>query len=160
MYANAQRWVFRAALNDSNESLEVTETGNAFQTVAVVVVIGSMLASLQMSPFLIVVLFGLALAHLNILIPVVCSFYVSFFLIGQHSDLVMFIPERDRRRLLPNHLELPGVSGSDSDDATTPSSGHVEDVLVLSLGVPTECPGMLSEHKVCSAELAALKKFI
>ena len=34
MYANAQRWVFRAALNDSNESLEVTETGNAFQTVA------------------------------------------------------------------------------------------------------------------------------
>ena len=25
MYANAQRWVFRAALNDSNESLEVTE---------------------------------------------------------------------------------------------------------------------------------------
>ena len=32
MYANAQRWVFRAALNDSNESLEVTETGNAFQT--------------------------------------------------------------------------------------------------------------------------------
>ena len=34
VYANAQRWVFRAALNDSNESLEVTETGNAFQTVA------------------------------------------------------------------------------------------------------------------------------
>ena len=34
MYANAQRWVFRAALNDSNESLDVTETGNAFQTVA------------------------------------------------------------------------------------------------------------------------------
>ena len=34
MYANAQRWVFRAALNDSNESLEVTETDNAFQTVA------------------------------------------------------------------------------------------------------------------------------
>ena len=34
MYANAQRGVFRAALNDSSESLEVTETGNAFQTVA------------------------------------------------------------------------------------------------------------------------------
>ena len=33
MYANAQRWVFRAALNDSNESLEDTETGNAFKTV-------------------------------------------------------------------------------------------------------------------------------
>ena len=32
-YADVQRWVFKAALNDSNESLEVTETGNAFQTV-------------------------------------------------------------------------------------------------------------------------------
>ena len=72
----------------------------------------------------------------------------------------MFISERDRRRLLPNHLELHGVSGSDSDDATMPSSGHVEDVLVLSLGVPTECPGMLSEHKVHAAELAHLNKLI
>ena len=34
MYADAQRWVFKAALNDSSESFEVTETGNAFQTVA------------------------------------------------------------------------------------------------------------------------------
>ena len=41
MYANAQRWVFRAALNDSNESLEVTETGNAFQTVAAACTKGS-----------------------------------------------------------------------------------------------------------------------
>ena len=34
MYANAQKWVFRAALNDSSDPLEVTETGSAFQTVA------------------------------------------------------------------------------------------------------------------------------
>ena len=34
MYADAQRGVFEAALNDSSESLEVTQTGNAFQTVA------------------------------------------------------------------------------------------------------------------------------
>ena len=34
MYANAQKWVFRAVLNDGSESLEVTETDNAFQTVA------------------------------------------------------------------------------------------------------------------------------
>ena len=34
MYANAQKLVFGAALNDGSESLEVTGTGNAFQTVA------------------------------------------------------------------------------------------------------------------------------
>ena len=40
------------------------------------------------------------------------------------------------------------MSGSDSDDGSTPQSAQVEDVLVISLGVPSECPGMLPEHKV------------
>ena len=48
------------------------------------------------------------------------------------------------------------MSGSDSDDGTTPQSTKEEDVLVISLGVPTECPGMLPEHKVHTALGASL----
>ena len=50
------------------------------------IVISSMLASLQMSSFLMLSLLVLPLAHLSILISVVCSLCVSFFMTAQHSD--------------------------------------------------------------------------
>ena len=50
------------------------------------VVIGSMFVSLQMSSFLMWSFLVLPLAHLSILISVVCSFCVSYFFTAQHSD--------------------------------------------------------------------------
>ena len=47
-------------------------------------------------------------------------------------------------------LLLPdGINGESEDGDGTTSPALPEDVLVVSLGIINDCPGMLSENKVC-----------
>ena len=84
------------------------------------------------------------------------AIYKSYINNGHTSDndnfkLKYFLVKDLRRLLTPERVSTDHQAAS----ATQPPL-IVDDVLVISLGVTNECPGMIPEHKVCNNISGAL----
>ncbi len=60
------------------------------------------------------------------------------------TDRLNFFSGKAKQRLL---MLTDGING-ESEEKETPNPALPEDVLVVSLGIINDCPGMLSENKV------------
>ena len=84
------------------------------------------------------------------------SLYINTFCVVIHT---VGRPSARRLMLTPEALldSMVGGGGAEEEEEESQHEAPPEDVLVISLGVVNDCPGMLSEQKVCSVHSHKLK---